>query len=263
MVQKNKIEVLAEIWKQTEVKQGDIILIHSSVKKLIATIRDSHSLSITPADILESFILAVGKNGTLLFPTFNFDFPKTRYFDIRNTPSQMGALTNIALLDKRSIRTGHPIYSFAVIGANSNDFEGVNNKGGYDIESPFAILHRLKGKIGILGLDDQHSMTFYHYIEQMHGVNYRFNKQFQGEYIDLQGEKKTVEYELFVRKLEDGINTDVNRMSELLWELEAYKGVRHTEKHGFRTINCTDIYDHTSEVINSDRAIDYLYSINK
>ncbi|TDA70079.1 MAG: hypothetical protein D9V47_03140 [Clostridia bacterium] len=61
---------------------------------------------------------------------------------------------------------GHPIYSFAVIGALSERFHGVDNFSGNGAGSPFGILCELDGKIAVLDLDDQNSMTFYHHIEQ-------------------------------------------------------------------------------------------------
>lgn len=56
-------------------------------------------------------------SGTLLFPSFNFEFTESVPFDIKTTPSHMGALTEAARMHSQAIRTGHPIYSFAAIGA--------------------------------------------------------------------------------------------------------------------------------------------------
>ena len=63
-------------------------------------------------DLLQSFIEAVGINGTLVIPLFNFNFKEDKFFDINKTISHMGLLTETARLHPKSERTGHPMYSF-------------------------------------------------------------------------------------------------------------------------------------------------------
>ena len=79
----------------------------------------------------------------------------------------MGSLTEYVRKNKNIIRTGHPIYSFGVIGAKENKFKDVNNVSGYGKDSPFSILTSLDGKIAVLGLNEQRSMTYYHYVEEL------------------------------------------------------------------------------------------------
>jgi len=123
----------------------------------------------------------------LLFPLFNFEFTEGVAFDIRTTPSQMGVLTETARQLDGAVRTGHPIYSFAVIGARAEEFADIDNFSGYGADSPFARLRVLGGRIAILDLPDQHSMTFYHHVEEMKNVPYRFHKSFAGDYTDSSG----------------------------------------------------------------------------
>ena len=85
-------------------------------------------------------------------PLFNFDFTKGVPFDIRTSESQMGALTEIGRKFNGAVRTGHPIYSFAVIGYKASEFKGIDNVGGYAEDSPFGVLKKLNGKI-ILRID--------------------------------------------------------------------------------------------------------------
>ncbi|MDE2447055.1 MAG: AAC(3) family N-acetyltransferase, partial [Alphaproteobacteria bacterium] len=156
----NMIEELKRRWLGAGVEPGDTILVHSNIKRTLVELRSAgHSAS--PDDILQSFLDLIGKKGTLLLPLFNFDFASGVPFDIRNTPSHMGAMTEAGRLRKEAVRTGHPIYSFAVIGDKSKDFENVDNESGYSDESPFGILRKMNGKIASLDLDDQNSMTFY------------------------------------------------------------------------------------------------------
>lgn len=246
--------VLAQNWRKCGIHPGDVVLVHSSLKRTLQT----HNT--TPQAVMESFLEAVGPDGTVLFPLFNFDFTKGVPFDIRSTPSQMGALTEAARLHPDALRSGHPIYSFAIIGPQAQKFN-VDNFSGYGPDSPFAILRQLDGKIGVLDLEDQNSMTFYHHIEEMHGVPYRFHKKFTGQYTDANGVTSERTYGLFVRDLDKGVTTDVNPMGEILWEKGLYHGDRPKRGIGLRTISANAMYDAVSEVIKAGRALGLLYSI--
>ena len=157
-------------------------------------------------------------------------------FDLRNTPSKMGALSEFARNHPEAVRTGHPFYSFVTIGKNAHLFENLDNRSGYGLDSPFGVLMSLKGKIGVLGLDDQSSMTFYHFVEEQMQVKYRYFKEFTGEYINLKGEKSVKTYSLYVRDLEKNVITRVNPMGERLWQLSLYRGSRYDTPNFFRTI---------------------------
>lgn len=257
----NIITNLSSEWEQCGLVANDTILIHSSLKKTFERYKNN-GYEINAQDIFKSFLHLIGTDGTLLFPLFNFDFTTGKSFDIRNTPSQMGLLTEIAR-EYSSVRTGHPIYSFAAIGKKAKYFENINNKSGYGIDSPFSLLRELDGKIGVLNLEDQNSMTFYHHVEEMHNVDYRFFKNFSADYTDCNGYKSYRTYTLFVRKLENGIKTDVNRMGERLWKKKLYYGFRHNEGTGFRTINTNELYNEVSSVILQKEAINFLYAIEK
>ncbi len=248
--------LLAQNWRKCGIQPGDTVLVHSSLKRTLVE-QDT-----TPQAVMESFLEAVGPEGTVLFPLFNFDFTKGAPFDIRSTPSQMGALTEAARLHPGAVRSGHPIYSFAVIGPNAEKFD-VDNFSGYGADSPFGILRQLDGKIAVLDLADLNSQTFYHHIEEMHAVDYRFHKRFTAPYTDIHGETGERTYGLFVRDIERGVTTDVDPMGELLWQKGLYHGQRPKEGIGLRTIKADEMFAAVSEVIRAGRAEGLLYSIRK
>lgn len=256
------LEKLEEGWHRSGVEPGDVLLLHSSVKRTIQAFRDE-GMQIAPADILRSFLNVLGPEGTLLLPLFNFDFTSGADFDIRKTPSHMGALTEAGRLYSGAVRTGHPIYSFAVIGRQSERFSCVDNVSGYGADSPFGILRELNGKIGVLDLPDQNSMTFYHHVEEMMGVSYRYFKDFTGGYIGRDGAGCEKTYKLFVRDIENGVVTHVNPCGELLWQAGLYKGLRPGAGSGLRTINAPDVFAFAADLIDRSLALNNLYIIEK
>ncbi|MCV3284852.1 AAC(3) family N-acetyltransferase [Aeromonas veronii] len=256
------ISSLRQRWLQSGIAPGDAILIHSNIKRTLLEYKKNGS-SISPGDIFDSLLDVLGQEGTLLLPLFNFDFTKGMPFDIRTTPSQMGALTEVARKHKDAIRTGHPIYSFAVIGKYQKLFYNVDNESGYAEDSPFGILKHMGGKIASLDLEDQYSMTFYHHIEEVKMVSYRYFKEFSGDYTNIQGETTIKKYKLYVRDIERGVVTNVNPAGELLWSAGLYKGFRPRHGSGLRTINAADMFNYISKLIDDGKARDHLFSIEE
>lgn len=252
--------MLADDWRRAGIGAGDTVLIHSSLKRTLHRLL-KQKLRVTSTNIADSFRHAAGPDGTVLFPLFSWDFSNGPPFDVRTSPSQMGGLTEAARLHRRSVRTGHPIYSFAVIGARSHEFRDMMNFSGYGADSCFAKLREMNGKIAVLDLPDQSSMTFYHHIEEMHEVPYRYHKTFCGDYTDWSGNTSAREFGLFVRDIERGVQTHVNPMGEILWTEGLYRGHRPGEECGLRTIDANAMYDAVTDIIHGDRAEGLLYRI--
>lgn len=252
------LERLAADWRACGVRDGDMLLLHSNLRR---TFRRISELGETPSPelVIESFLRALGPQGTLLLPLFNFDFTRGVPFDMRHTPSQMGILTETGRAWPGAVRTGHPIYSFAVIGARAESFRGLANDSGYGGDSPFGVLHREGGRIGVIDLPDQNSMTFYHYVEESLAAPYRYHKRFAGPYVDEAGCETTREFGLYVRDVERGVQTHVDPMGEQLWERGLYSGCRPKEGSGLRVIDAAPMFDAVAGVLRDGRAEGLLY----
>lgn len=260
----NPISALARQWQAAGVCRGDMLLVHSSLSRTMrALLKAGRPAATVQDDVLASFLEAIGPEGTLLLPLFNFDFTKGVPFDLRATPSRMGALTEAGRLHPAAVRTGHPIYSFAAIGREAERFRGLENFSGYGPDSPFAMLRAAGGRIAVLDLPDQHSMTTYHYIEESHDVPYRFHKRFEGTCVGWDGNSATRTFGLFVRDIDAGVMTHVDPMGELLWQRGLYRGNRPREGAGLRTIEADTLYDAVSEIIRDGRAQGLLYRIER
>ena len=257
------VEQLSHQWHKSGVQKGDCILLHSNVKrwyKKIFKTGDKAPL----ATILNSFIEALGEKGTLIIPLFNFDFTSGSTFDMRNTPSQMGSLTEYARKITNSVRSGHPVYSFCAFGKYASEITSINNLSAYSEESPFGFLKKVGGKIAILDLEDQDSMTFYHHVEEICGVEYRFMKKFKSDYIDQKGKKiLQKKYLIYVRDIEKGVLTHVNPTGEGMWDEGIYEGDRPGINSGLRTASAIEVFNYVKEIIKSGKAEGKLYKYDK
>jgi aminoglycoside 3-N-acetyltransferase len=255
-----KWSFLTEQWKSVGVCEGDVQMLHSSISRTLKG-PNAKLANLTPSDVLKSFLDALGTDGTLIVPLFNFDFADGVPFDIRRTPSKMGALTECARLWDGAVRTGNPIYSFAVIGRHAALFHGLNNKSGYGDDSPFAVLRDLDGVIGALDLEENESMTFHHFVEESCRVSYRYFKSFTGLYTDENGVTCEREYVLYVRDVESGVETYANPAGELLWKAGLYVGDRPGVGSGLRLIRSRAMFQFMEKLIRDGHALGNLYRI--
>lgn len=248
-------EQLVDGFRKLGVMQGDTLLVHSSYKSF-------GEVDGGPETVVRALETALGtdKDGTLIMPTFNFDFNKGVPWDVRKTRSKMGALTEIVRMDPRAKRVFHPFYSFAILGKHAEMLGVLRYKSAYERNSVFGKLRDLDGKIMVIGLSYNNSMTFFHHIEQMEGVDYRFLKQFTGEVTDENGNTYTDTFEMLVRDIDKGVLTMVDPMGALMEE----KGVIQSAKIGeadVKLMKANEVYEFTAREMKRDPFL--LYQIEK
>jgi len=249
---------LSERWTESGLASGDVFLLHSDIRRLLIEFKKK-KIKLDTSIIINSFLNVIGNNGTMLMPLFNFtDFIENKFFSLKNSKSMMGILTERFRTDYKILRTKHPVYSFAVIGKDANKFKK-NNFSAYGKESPFQVLKDLNGKIAILDLSEQKSMTFYHHIEELNNVEWRYHKIFEGIYEDFENKKSKQKYSIFVRDLDKGIITYVNPAGELLWSKGLYQGSKPNVGSGLRVINANKMFTFISNLIKQKKALGILY----
>lgn len=242
-------EVLVETFRTVGVEPGDVLLVHSSYKSLGGV----HG---GPATVIDAFLEILGPDGTLVMPTFNFDFCRGVPFDARETPSQMGVLTELVRTRPDARRVPHPIYSFAVLGARADECAQIRNTSSYGPDSLFAKLHEWDGKILVIGLSWNDSMTFFHHVEELEGCDYRFMKEFTGEYTDVDGSRSTRTFTMLVRDIDRGVQTMVDPMGALLEQ----HGVARVGRVGGATIKlvrASELYEFTKREMRREPGLLY------
>lgn len=189
------------IFELEQIKQGDIVYIVSDILKLSVVCRENGE-RMDLNRFIDSIQQKVGPEGTVLIPTFNWDFCKGETYDIRKTVSRTGALGNAALKRTDFQRTRHPLYSFMVWGKAKEELANADGKDAFGEDSVFGYLYRNKAKALVIGLPTLSGLTFIHYIEQMVGVPYRYSKDFTAGYIDENGVETVKTYSMYVRDLD-------------------------------------------------------------
>lgn len=198
-----------------DIKASDTILIASNIKQ-IALLCKKQGTRFDPHTFINQLQKLLTKEGTLLFPAFNYGFSSGKEFDYyTSAPENMGSLSNCAFTRDDFIRTQHPVFSFLVWGKQTQEFYNLNNKDAFSLDSPFGILYQLKAKMVFIDIDFNRSFTYVHFVEHMEHAFYRYHKKFQNYYTDKDGKKEMREYSLFVRDLDRNVKNNYNPLGPI------------------------------------------------
>lgn len=253
------ITELAAQWSSAGMRAGSVVLLHSKIERWLRLYLRQHR-DISPMIVLRSFLEVLGPEGTLVVPAFDFhSWTKAKRWDRQHSPSEMGALTEAARTWPSAYRSGHPIYSFVAIGRDAREVGALDNRSAYGLDSPFAWVAAQDGDVCVLDLPDQHSMTMYHYVEELCNVPYREHRTFSGEYIDL-GVPSQRDYTLFVRR--SGIETWVTPCEQLLWDARLWQGDRPQRGSGLRIMRAVKFVDFVTDIILHKNAHGLLYKFS-
>ena len=204
--------------KNLGIVAGDGLLVHSAVQFLG---RPSGGIRI----YLDAIREAIGAEGTLVVPTFNFGFARGESYDPQTTPSQgMGAFSELVRQLPEARRTAHPLQSIAVIGRYRDDLASRDTASAFDPGSAFERMLDLDFKLLLLGADSR-AVSMFHYCERKANVPYRYWKDFSGPVRTPDG-WQTRTYRMFVRDLEldpqltlDPVVADMQAMGQ--WRSQA------------------------------------------
>lgn len=198
-----------------ELTEGDNVWISSELIKLVLILQDKN-ITFEGNELINAFQKKIGVTGTILIPTFSFEFSNKGFYDIKKTIGVTGALGNIALKRDDFNRTNHPMHSFAVWGNDQKILTSMMNKNSFGFDSPFGYCIKKKVKQIIIGADYNRAFTFIHYAEVSCNVPYRYQKSFTGEYVNKNGSTELRTYDYMVRNLDISPTEQFNRIGKVL-----------------------------------------------
>ncbi|MBO4633711.1 MAG: AAC(3) family N-acetyltransferase [Lentisphaeria bacterium] len=126
-----------------------------------------------PGGFCRLLMKTIGRKGTLLMPTFTFDLYEGKNFgqpfDIRNSPSTCGILTETFRKMPGVVRSADPCHSFAARGKHAVDFVRNHHKVPTVSElSPLGLLEKADGWCLTISAAD--AVTFMHVVESSFGA---------------------------------------------------------------------------------------------
>lgn len=198
---------LETLLNKFKINKGDKILLSSDLLRLLIKSK-KNEINFDPNNLIDILKEKIGKNGTLLIPTFNWDFFQRKIFFPNKSPSHSGSLGNIALKRKDFLRSFNPIYSFAVTGKDKKKICDQKHNDCFSLNSPFGYLIKNKGKnlfIDYYFKDPKETLfigfPFHHVVEQAVKIKYRYIKEFEGFYSDSKNIKKELKIKFYAHDL--------------------------------------------------------------
>lgn len=241
---------IEDVIKDSGIKKGDNIFCHTDLSKLKKL---DFNYKFLPELVYKSLIKKIGKDGTLVVPTFTYSFCNKKIFDIKNFYTPCGSFSNYVKNLKNSKIYADPNVSVAIVGKNKKYFSENPTINTYDLNSFFDRFFKKGGKICNINLDV--TSTFIHYFERKLSVKYRFDKAFYGK-IKLKNKlikKKSI---IFVKYLKKENNQNLRKFI-----LKSKKYTYSKKKKNF-FINTIDIKDYY-RIIKINLIRDKNFLINK
>lgn len=216
------LEDLIEVYTKAGLKKGDVICLQSSYKGL-------GKLEGGPLTLVKAIIDIIGEEGTLLMPAYNFkSWTEEHYFDIRETPSGVGLITEVFRKMDGVKRTKHPIHSLSVWGKFRDEICNIDVENSFDENSVFSFLLKLNAVYSTAGLGLEMPFLPCHLAEKQKNVPYRRLKKFSGTYVGYDGKPELKTYSLDVRKdCYMNTRTPIYSTHIMLYELDVFKKIEH------------------------------------
>lgn len=179
---------------------GDILVIQSSYVWLAFSAGLSGKKD-GPQIFINALLDVIGKNGTLVMPAFNFNrWTESHYFDLKETPSDVGLIPEVFRLMPGVRRTKHPIHCLSVFGKLQNELCSMEYEHSFGEDSVYAKLLEYDALYCTLGLGLERPFLPVHYTEARMKVPYRRRKNFAGIYVDESGKASLRTYCFDVRE---------------------------------------------------------------
>ncbi|EAJ0826043.1 TPA: aminoglycoside N(3)-acetyltransferase [Campylobacter jejuni] len=237
---------LIDAFYQLGIKRGDILCVHTELFKFGVPLLSRNEFLQT---ILNCFFEVIGKEGTLIMPTFTYSFCKNEVYDKINSKTKMGALNEYFRKQTEVKRTNDPIFSFAIKGVKEELFLK-DTTSCFGENCVYDMLSKINGKIILLG-SKTNGYTFTHFIEEKARVPYRYFKEFQGKIIFENGMSKNIKINYYVRKLNINSDLDVYKQIKILQEDDNFK-VENFANSCIVSINANKYLQATLETLKKD-----------
>ncbi|MCX5659051.1 MAG: AAC(3) family N-acetyltransferase [Planctomycetota bacterium] len=213
-------------------RAGDAVLVHSSLRSFGHVEGGADS-------VIDALLETVGAAGTVVVPTFTWDTFHDKVegvFDVRESPSETGRITEVFRRRPGALRGTHVCHSLAAIGPHAADMVR-DVPSCYGPGSGFEALHHLNAWNLFLGVGFT-SCTALHAAEERMRVPYRQHRDFRGcTVVHADGHAAPSIAVEFLRK--PGFFNDLGKMKAVL----ASHGLLRTTAVGNATITNVRIRD--------------------
>jgi len=195
-VHSTSLKELSQLITGLKIPPSSTVMIHSSLLKF-GIIENGVE------GFFQCIIESLAGEPTIVMPAFSFSYFDNRYWDVKKTKSEMGALSEYFRKLNGALRTIHPFHSIVAYGKYVKEFKGCNSLSSFGKNSPFEKLVELNAYNLSLGTEFIGGGTFFHHTEEVCRVPYRHYKEFPGSVYNEEGKMVNKIYKMYVRNITD------------------------------------------------------------
>jgi aminoglycoside 3-N-acetyltransferase len=208
--------------RQLDITPGSLVMVTADVTRL-ALLGRRKEPAFDIDHFIDCMIQCIGKGGTLVIPSFNFNLKDNDYFHPLKSLPITGALATAAMKRPEFLRTKNPLHSFLVYGKHATTLAALTNQSSFSEDSPFAFLKENHALMLLIDTSVSDAFTFVHHVEEMEKVKYRKYRTIE-IYVDENSEKPIrKKYLLYAKK--PGWTMDLGGLEKLLTERQIAKKI--------------------------------------
>jgi len=193
------------------------------------------------------------KNSTVLIPTYSYSYTKKEIYDMINTPSDVGHVTEALRKNWCYARTIDPLFSYIVLGPGVSkenffprDYESFGDN------SLIAELYEKNAMICSIASSWTRTFTELHLIERMLEMKYRQNKTFHGKTIDTSGDTHETSVTFFCKNYDYNLRSGHAQLAEDLIKDDVIKTINIEDRLQIKGVFFKDLYEYVKHKIKKD-----------
>ena len=201
--------------RQLDIKPGSLVLATADLTRM-AILGRRKEVGFNIDHLIDCLKQCLGKGGTLVIPSFNFNLKDRGYYHPARSLPITGALASAALKRPEFLRTKNPLHSFLVWGEYAEALAALDNQSSFSADSPFAFMKEHQAKMVLIDTTISAAFTFVHHVEEMEQVSYRKYRKIRIFVEENDGKPAGKEYLLYAKK--PGWTMDLEGLEKLLME---------------------------------------------
>lgn len=169
-----------QLIRELEAVAAKKLFVHSDSFKTLQLIKTSTKKQDILSQHIQLLNFLVEKDG-LMLPAFSYQFPGSRLYDLEDTPSEVGHISEFFRTNVATWRTSDPMFS--VCGTGEVVDCNRSHVSSFGEDSFFAQLVADNAHVLFYGANIQ-SATILHHAEFLSKISYRYWKDFNGQLVD-------------------------------------------------------------------------------
>ncbi|WP_028301815.1 AAC(3) family N-acetyltransferase [Oceanospirillum beijerinckii] len=199
--------------------------------------------------------------GNIAIPVYSYSYAKRETYTIDDTPSDLDVVSEFLRVQNKPRRTSDGNFSYLLFGKNfsKRHFEINTDYASFGSGSLIEEIYEKNGYLGAIGGVIEY-FTEIHYIEWLLNIDYRFDKNFTGQTVDLNGRRTETNLIYFCRDLSADYSVSFVRLKQDIKKAGLVKKIKlENPKLSIEIVSFKELHHFVEKKLQEDKK--YLWSI--